>query len=123
MRQGLAMLARLLILAAGLCGAAGVALSAIAAHGGAANTASAATFMVVHAPVLLVIGLVYFNAVMRWAAAILFVGLALFAGDLVTRDFAGDRLFAMAAPAGGFLMILGWLGIAAAALFPRRLLG
>ena len=49
------MLARLLILAAGLCGAAGVALSAVAAHGGAANTATAATFLVVHAPVLLVV--------------------------------------------------------------------
>jgi uncharacterized membrane protein YgdD (TMEM256/DUF423 family) len=47
----------------------------------------------------------------------------LFAGDLVTRDFTDDRLFAMAAPAGGGLMILGWLGIAVSALFPRRLFG
>jgi uncharacterized membrane protein YgdD (TMEM256/DUF423 family) len=117
------MASRLLILAAGLCGAAGVALSAVAAHGGAANTASAATFMVVHAPVLLVVGLTYFNAIMRWAAVVLLLGLALFAGDLVARDFADDRLFAMAAPVGGGLMILGWLGIALAALFPRRLLG
>jgi uncharacterized membrane protein YgdD (TMEM256/DUF423 family) len=117
------MASRLLILAAGLCGAAGVALSAVAAHGGAANTASAATFMVVHAPVLLVVGLTYFNAIMRWAAVVLLLGLALFAGDLVVRDFADDRLFAMAAPVGGGLMILGWLGIALAALFPRRLLG
>ena len=114
---------RLLILAGGVCGAAGVALSAIAAHGGSPNTASAATFLVVHAPALLVIGLAFFNAVMRWAAVILLVGLALFAGDMVSRDFIDERLFAMAAPAGGFLMILGWLGIALAALFPRRLLG
>jgi uncharacterized membrane protein YgdD (TMEM256/DUF423 family) len=114
---------RLLILAGGVCGAAGVALSAIAAHGGSPNTASAATFLVVHAPALLVIGLAFFNTVMRWAAVILLVGLALFAGDMVSRDFIDERLFAMAAPAGGFLMILGWLGIALAALFPRRLLG
>ena len=117
------MLARLLILAAGLCGATGVALSAVAAHGGSPNTASAATFLVVHAPALLVVGLIFFNAVMRWAAVILLVGLALFAGDMVSRDFLDTRLFAMAAPAGGGLMIVGWLGIALAALFPRRLLG
>ncbi len=117
------MLARFLILAAGLFGAAGVALSAVAAHGGATNTATAATFLVVHAPALLIVGLTFFNALMRWAAVILLVGVALFAGDLVTRDFADDRLFAMAAPAGGGLMILGWLGIALSALFPRPLLG
>ena len=117
------MLARLLILAGGVCGAAGVALSAVAAHGGSPNTASAATFLVVHAPALLVVGLIFFNAVMRWAAVILLVGLALFAGDMVSRDFLDARLFAMAAPAGGGLMVLGWLGVALAALFPRRLLG
>ena len=117
------MLARLLILAAGVCGAAGVALSAVAAHGGSPNTASAATLLVVHAPALLVVGLIFFNAVMRWAAVILLVGLALFAGDMVSRDIHDTRLFAMAAPAGGGLMIVGWLGVALAALFPRRLLG
>ncbi len=117
------MLARLLILMAGLCGAAGVALSALAAHSAAANTATAATFLVVHAPVLLVIGMAVFNNIMRWAAIVLLLGVALFAGDLVTRDLADDRLFAMAAPIGGGLMILGWVGIALSALFPRRLLG
>jgi uncharacterized membrane protein YgdD (TMEM256/DUF423 family) len=114
---------RLLILVAGLCGAAGVALSAVAAHGGAANTATAATFLVVHAPALLVIGMIVFNNIMRWAALVLLLGLTLFAGDLVTRDFTDDRLFAMAAPVGGSLMILGWLGIALSALFPRHLFG
>src|SRR5690606_9398050 len=111
------MLARLLILLAGLCGAAGVTLSAVAAHGGAANTATAATFLVVHAPVLLVVGTTVFNNIMRWSALVLLLGLALFAGDLVTRDFTDDRLFAMAAPIGGGLMILGWLGIAVSGLF------
>ena len=115
--------ARILIFLAGLCGALGVALSAVAAHGGSPNTASAATFLVVHAPAFLVIGLTAFNGVMRWSAAALFLGLALFAADMVSRDFLDDRLFAMAAPAGGFLLILGWIGIAVSALFPRRLLG
>ena len=115
--------ARLLIFLAGVSGALGVALSAVAAHGGSQNTASAATFLVVHAPVFLVVGLTVFNSVMRWSAAVLFLGLALFAGDMVSRAFLDDRLFAMAAPTGGALMIVGWVGIAVSALFPRRLLG
>src|SRR5690606_31608475 len=110
-------------LAAGLCGAAGVALSAVAAHGGSPNTATAATFLVVHAPALLIIGLIFFNVVMRWAAVVLLIGVAVFAGDLVARDCLDARLFPMAAPAGGGLMIVGWIGIAVSALFPRRLLG
>lgn len=113
------MLARLLIFAGGLCGATGVALSAIAAHGASTNTATAATFLLAHAPALLAIGLIDFNALLRWAALLLVVGVSLFAADLVARDFADDRLFAMAAPTGGMLMILGWLGVAVAALFPR----
>ena len=76
-----------------------------------------------HAPALLIIGLIFFNAVMRWAAVVLLIGVALFAGDLVARDFLDERLFPMAAPTGGGLMILGWICIAASALFPRRLLG
>ena len=114
---------RFLIFAAGICGAFGVALSAIAAHGASPNTASAATFLVVHAPVFLVVGLTVFNAVMRWSTGILLLGVALFTADMASRDFFDDRLFAMAAPAGGALMIVGWLGIAISALFARRLLG
>lgn len=113
---------RFLIFVAGLFGVLGVGLSAAAAHGGTPNTATAATFMVVHAPAVLVIGLTSFNAIIRWAAAVLLVGVAVFAGDLVSRDFLDDRLFAMAAPTGGALMMLGWLGVAVSALFPRRLL-
>ena len=116
------MTSRLLILAGGVCGAAGVGLSAIAAHGASTNTATAATFLLVHAPALLAIGLIDFNSILRWAALLLFIGLALFSGDLVMRDFGESGLFAMAAPAGGILMIVGWLGVAVAALFPRRLL-
>lgn len=114
---------RFLIFIAGLCGALGVVLSAAAAHGGTPNTATAATFLVVHAPALLVIGATLFNSIIRWAAGVLFVGLALFSADLVSRDFLDDRLFAMAAPTGGLLMMIGWIGVAASAFFPRRLLG
>lgn len=114
---------RFLIFIAGICGAAGITLSAIASHGASQNSGTAATFLVAHAPVLLVIALAGYNTVMRWSAAALFMGLMLFSSDMVSRDFLDDRLFTMAAPTGGFLMILGWVGIAASAFFPRRLLG
>jgi uncharacterized membrane protein YgdD (TMEM256/DUF423 family) len=112
---------RILVFAAGLCGAAGVALSAAAAHGGAPNTGTAATFLLAHAPALLAAGLIGANNILRWSAIVLLVGVVLFAGDLLSRDFLGSRLFAMSAPAGGILMIAGWLGVASSAFF-RRLL-
>jgi uncharacterized membrane protein YgdD (TMEM256/DUF423 family) len=43
------------------------------------------------------------------------IGSVLFAGDLTLRAFAGARLFPMAAPAGGIVLIGSWLGIAVAA--------
>ncbi len=44
------------------------------------------------------------------------LGSTLFAGDLALRAFAGRRLFAMAAPSGGAVLIAAWLLLAAAAL-------
>lgn len=114
---------RFLVFLAGICGALGVAFSAIAAHGASPNMATAASFLFIHALALLVIALTSLNSVLRWSGAILFLGLLLFVGDLASRDFLDDRLFPMAAPAGGLLLIFGWLGVAASALMPRRLLG
>jgi len=113
---------RFLILAAGLLGAAGVALLAAAAHLGGDHLDKAAAFMLAHAPALLAVGLADRLAGGRAdavAALVLLAGVALFAGDLVLRDLAGTRLFPMAAPTGGTLTILGWLGIAASALVRR----
>jgi len=50
------------------------------------------------------------------AAGGLVVGAALFSGDLALRAFAGHRLFPMAAPTGGFVLIASWLVLSAAAL-------
>ena len=47
-------------------------------------------------------------------------GAALFASDLVLRQYAGHGLFTMAAPTGGTLLILSWLVLAIAAILPRR---
>ncbi len=111
---------RSLIFAGGLCGAAGVGLSAAAAHSAGANLGIAASFLLAHAPVFLAIGLLGGNRVLQLATATLLVGVLLFCGDLLMRDYAGTRLFPMAAPTGGTIMILGWLGIAASALWPGR---
>ncbi|MEQ1952202.1 DUF423 domain-containing protein [Mesorhizobium yinganensis] len=110
---------RILIFIAGLAGAAGVALSAAAAHAGGPNLQTAATFLLVHAPALLVTSLLA-GRTARLGGFVLTAGLVLFCGDLLARDFLGDRLFPYAAPAGGLLLIGGWLAIAASALFDRR---
>ena len=113
---------KLFILAGGLSGAAGVALSAVAAHAGGGNVGTAASFLLAHAPAFLAIGLIGGNRVLKGGGAVLLIGLVLFCGDLLARHYAGARLFPMAAPAGGMLLIAGWLVVAASGLadYARR---
>ena len=111
---------RLFVLAGGLAGAAGVALSAAAAHRGGVFTGTAANFLLMHAPVFLAIGLAGGNRCLRVASLVLLAGLLLFCGDLLARDFLGSRLFPMSAPIGGTLLIAGWLAIAVSALWRPR---
>ena len=111
---------RVLVLAAGLVGAAGVALSAAAAHLGGAFIGTAANFLLMHAPVFLAIGLTGGNRCLRIASLVLLAGLLLFCGDLLARDFLGSRLFPMSAPIGGTLLIAGWVAIAVSALWRSR---
>ena len=103
---------------AGLMGAAGVILGAASAHaGGGGLTATASTFAVLHAGVL--VGLTgdqggTVGSAGRLAAGWLLVaGVVLFSGDLALLGLAGTRLFSGAAPAGGILLIGAWLLIAA----------
>lgn len=103
---------RFFIAIAGLTGAAGVALSAIAAHRTElTNLGTAANMLLFHAPAFLALGVLATNRLRRGGGWALALGLALFAGDLVSRAFLGGRLFPMAAPSGGVLMIAGWLVI------------
>jgi uncharacterized membrane protein YgdD (TMEM256/DUF423 family) len=53
-------------------------------------------------------------------AGVLILGTVLFSGDLALRALKGAKLFAMAAPAGGILMLLGWAGLALSALLAKR---
>ena len=112
---------RLLVFLGGLAGAAGVGLSAAAAHAGGANLGTAASFLLVHAPALLAIGWLG-GRVAAFGGYGLAGGLLLFCGDLVLRDLAGHRLFPFAAPAGGTLLIAAWLTLAGSAFAgpPRR---
>jgi uncharacterized membrane protein YgdD (TMEM256/DUF423 family) len=112
---------RLLAFLGGLAGAAGVALMAAGSHGaGSAHTSLAGSMTLMHAPALLAIGLLPSSGrLLAYPGLALFAGVALFGGDLVCRDALGHALFPYAAPIGGTLLILAWLGIAVAALLPR----
>jgi uncharacterized membrane protein YgdD (TMEM256/DUF423 family) len=110
---------RALLVLAGLCGAAGVALAARASHAGGAEAAIAANFLLFHAPALIGLSLVP-RRMATIAGYVLAAGVALFAGDLVSRDLVGHALFAFAAPAGGGALILGWLLLAVAGLTGGR---
>ena len=104
----------------GLCGAGGVALSAYAAHAGGEHIGTAAQMMLFHAPAFLALGLFPAGWLRGLAIALLAAGLMLFAGDLLARAFTGTRLFPMAAPTGGLMMIGGWQAVTAAGVFARR---
>ncbi len=107
---------------AGLMGACGVGLAAAAAHGTAATGLdSAAWLLLFHATAILGAASLagqghLWRPVALAAMACFAAGAALFAGDIAMRAFAGNRLFPMAAPTGGTLLIIGWLVLAAAAL-------
>lgn len=105
---------------AGLCGALAIAAYAGAAHGGENHLGNIAPLLLGHAPAFLVLSLIVpFSRTANLGGALLVIGLALFCGDLFMRDMTGDRLFPMAAPTGGSLMILGWLAVAVAGWFSR----
>lgn len=111
---------------AALMGAAGVALAAAAAHqGDAARLGPASNMLLFHAPAViaaaLLTGHAYAQRHFGFAATFgLIAGAALFSGDLTMRHYTGNALFPMAAPTGGTLLILSWLMLALAAIWPRR---
>ena len=117
---------RVLIGLAGLMGACGVVLAALAAHGAdASRLVPASSMLLFHAAAVLgttalaVRGPIHaaFALVPAWGFV---AGAALFAGDLALRQFAGHALFPAAAPTGGTLLIASWLALAVAAAWPRR---
>jgi uncharacterized membrane protein YgdD (TMEM256/DUF423 family) len=114
---------------AGLAGACGVGLAAIGAHVSQSPLlTTAADFLLIHAVATLALAALAVASPRRggWflcAAALFLIGASLFCGDLSVRALAGGRLFPMAAPTGGSLLILGWVLTAVAAvatLLPDR---
>ncbi|WP_166299614.1 DUF423 domain-containing protein [Bradyrhizobium sp. 2S1] len=119
-------LSRLLICVAAVMGACGVMLAAGAAHlPDATRLAAASSMLLFHAPAAIATIAVADRAVIHAkfgiaAAAGFVIAASLFAGDLVLRQYAGHGLFPMAAPTGGTLLILSWLALAVAAMWPKR---
>jgi uncharacterized membrane protein YgdD (TMEM256/DUF423 family) len=115
------MVLTIVIVIAGLMGAAGIALAAAGAHAAPhAGLDSAAYMLLFHAVALLGgAALTQQGALLRppMLAVLIawIVGTMLFSGDIALRAFAGHRLFAFAAPAGGIILIAAWLALAAAA--------
>jgi uncharacterized membrane protein YgdD (TMEM256/DUF423 family) len=122
MTGGQGMTPTVLIAFAGLMGAAGVVLLAAAAHAApGAGLDSAGQMLLFHAvaalasAVALHQGLV-FRPLAIAAAIGLIAGASLFSGDIAMRALAGHRLFPLAAPTGGVILIASWLALGAAAV-------
>ena len=112
----------ILIIIAGLMGAGGIFLAAAGAHAAPhAGLESAGYMLLFHAAALLG-GTALMRQGLVWRPLMLTVliawtgGAVLFSADVALRAFAGHRLFAFAAPAGGLILIAAWCGLAAAAI-------
>ena len=112
----------ILLVLAGLMGAAGIMLAAAGAHAApGAGLESAASMLLFHAVAILG-GTALVQQGMLWrplafvVLAAWIAGAVLFSGDIALRAFAGHRLFPMAAPSGGIILILSWLGFVVAAI-------
>jgi uncharacterized membrane protein YgdD (TMEM256/DUF423 family) len=111
-----------LVFVACLMGAGGVALMAASAHGApGAGLDSAGSLLLFHAASVIAI-VAILGQTMMWrplgvAGAVgLVVGAMLFAADIAVRAYAGHRLFPMAAPTGGVVLIASWVTLAISAL-------
>jgi uncharacterized membrane protein YgdD (TMEM256/DUF423 family) len=114
----------LILVWAGLAGAAGVGLSAAAAHKvDSPALATAATILILHAAAAVGIFAVAMQSVRPklWlaAAVLMLLAASLFAGEIAFHTFTGNASFQFLAPIGGSGMILSWLLVAAAGFFSR----
>lgn len=116
----------ILIALAGLMGAAGVILTAAGAHGKpGAGLDSAGWLLLIHAGAAIAgIAAARQGVMLRPVATVAIAGFALgailFAADVSARAYLGHRLFPFAAPAGGMILILSWLGVTVAAVAALR---
>jgi uncharacterized membrane protein YgdD (TMEM256/DUF423 family) len=117
---------RILVILAGIMGADGVILAAVAAHqGDASRLAPASSMLLFHATAVLAVAALSERGIVAAKGGLIaafgfVIASALFAGDLCLRHFAGHALFPLAAPTGGTLLIASWLALAVAAAWPRH---
>lgn len=117
---------KLLAIAAGVFGATGIILSAVAAHlEPSPALQSASLILLVHAPAIIAILVAVRTGVMPQIGGLLgltalVIGAFLFSGDLTLRIFVGNPLFPLAAPTGGILLIAGWAILAVSGIFLRK---
>jgi uncharacterized membrane protein YgdD (TMEM256/DUF423 family) len=115
----------ILIALAGLMGAGGVILAAAAAHMAPGVGLDSAAYMLLFHAVAVLGGAALLQQGVLWRPVALIVlaawvlGAVLFSGDIALRAFAGDRLFAMAAPTGGLILIGAWVALTVAAVAAR----
>ena len=115
----------ILLVIAGLMGAAGITLSAAGVHlypGAGLDTAG--QILLFHAAAVMGIaaaidGGLLSRAIGMPAAWGLVVGSLLFAGDISLPIYTGIGLFPRAAPTGGVILIASWIGTAVAAAIPQ----
>jgi uncharacterized membrane protein YgdD (TMEM256/DUF423 family) len=112
----------ILITLAGLMGAGGVVLAAAGAHMAPGAGLDGAAYMLLFHAAAVLGGAALIQQGVLWrplaliALAAWVLGSALFSGDIALRAFAGHRLFPMAAPSGGMILIAAWLVLAVAAI-------
>lgn len=112
----------ILLLLAGLMGAGGVVLAAAGAHAVPGAGLEAAAYMLLfHAAAVLGGAALIEKSVLPRPLAVAalgawVLGAVLFSGDITLRAFAGHRLFPLAAPSGGLILIAGWVMLAAASV-------
>jgi uncharacterized membrane protein YgdD (TMEM256/DUF423 family) len=112
----------ILIALAALMGAGGVILAAAAAHAAPGTGLDSAAYMLLFHAVAVLGGAALLQQGQLWRLPALIalagwvLGGVLFSADVALRAFAGHRLFPMAAPTGGTILILAWLVLAVAAI-------
>jgi len=103
---------------AGLMGAGGVILAAADAHAAPDKGLAGAAYMLLFHAGALIGGVVLLQQGNFWQRPLMLVlagwviGAVLFSGDIALRAFTAHRLFPMAAPSGGIILIAAWLGLA-----------
>jgi uncharacterized membrane protein YgdD (TMEM256/DUF423 family) len=117
----------ILLVVAGLMGAAGITLSAIGTHAyPGAGLDAAGQILLFHAAAVLGVAAALDRGLLSRTVGVpaawgLVVGSLLFAGDVSLPIYAGVGLFPDAAPAGGVILIASWIAAAvAAAMRPAK---